>query len=149
MTDDLTRRKVLGSAAAVGAVGVLATTLAACGGDDSASSTPTTPASGAGGDSSGSAGEVRVKTAEIPEGGGAVVGDVVVVKDGGDVRAFSAVCPHQGCLVDSVSDGTITCPCHGSQFATSDGGVIRGPATRGLAAVTASVEGDEVVVTVA
>jgi Rieske Fe-S protein len=72
----------------------------------------------------------------------------VVVKDGADVRAYSAVCPHQGCLVDSVASGAISCPCHGSQFSTSDGEVIRGPARRGLAAATATVDGDEVVVTV-
>jgi Rieske Fe-S protein len=142
MDEGLTRRRVLGGAAAVGAAGVLAPALAACGGDNTASSTPTT-------DSASTAGEVRVKTADIPDGGGTVVGEVVVVKDGGEVRAFSAVCPHQGCLVDSVAAGAISCPCHGSQFSTTDGAVIQGPATRGLAAETATVEGDEVVVTVA
>jgi Rieske Fe-S protein len=142
MNEDLTRRRVIGTAAAVGAAGVLAPALAACGGDGTGSSAPATG-------SSGTAGEVRVKAADIPEGGGTVVGEVVVVKDGSEVRAFSAVCPHQGCLVDSVADGAISCPCHGSQFSTADGGVIQGPATRGLAVETATVEGDEVVVTVA
>ncbi len=149
MNEELTRRRVLGGAAAVGAAGVLAPALAACGGEDTADSGSATDSTGAAGDSADTAGEIRIKAADIPDGGGTVVGDVVVVKDGADVRAFSAVCPHQGCTVDSVADGAISCPCHGSQFSTADGGVIQGPATRGLAVATASVDGDEVVVTVA
>ena len=140
--NDLSRRRVLGTAAALGAAGVAAPALAACSSDE------TTSTSSDGSESPDIAGEVRVKVDEVPDGGGTVVGDVVVVKDGGDVRAFSAVCPHQGCNVNSVSDGAISCPCHGSQFSTSDGSVLRGPATRGLASATATVDGNEVVVTV-
>ena len=34
----------------------------------------------------------------------------------GTFKAFTAVCTHEGCIVTSVADGTITCPCHMGQF---------------------------------
>ena len=40
------------------------------------------------------------------------------------------------------------CPCHGSTFHVSDGGVVTGPATQGLTVLTSAVQGDEVVVSV-
>ena len=40
---------------------------------------------------------------------------------------LSAVCPHQGCLVNEVADQVIVCPCHGSQFSITDGSVVQGP----------------------
>ena len=53
--------------------------------------------------------------------------------DGGDVHAVSAVCTHQGCLVEwNGSDKTWDCPCHGSRFEL-DGAVIQGPAVDDLA----------------
>lgn len=48
----------------------------------------------------------------------------------GEVVAFSAVCPHEGCSV-LPDTGKLTCPCHGSQFSLS-GEVTRGPAQSGL-----------------
>lgn len=50
----------------------------------------------------------------------------------GEVVAFSAVCPHQGCTVEPGDDG-FACPCHGSQFEL-DGALKRGPARTGLSA---------------
>ena len=47
----------------------------------------------------------------------------------GRVQGFTAVCTHQGCLVSSVSDGTINCACHGSKYSIEDGDVESGPAT--------------------
>ncbi len=48
------------------------------------------------------------------------------------LRAFSAVCPHLGCIIHWNSDEkSFDCPCHGSRFA-SDGTVINGPAETGL-----------------
>ena len=63
----------------------------------------------------------------------------------GDIRGFTAVCPHQGCLVSSVTDNEILCPCHGSLFSAEDGAVITGPATTGLAPVSVSVVDNDVV----
>jgi len=68
---------------------------------------------------------------EIPVGGGVVfAADKVVVTHpkGGKIRAFSAICTHVGCTVNQVANGTIDCPCHGSQFKITDGSVVAGPA---------------------
>lgn len=49
-----------------------------------------------------------------------------------ELHAFSAVCPHMGCMVQWNGDEkSFDCPCHGSRF-TKDGTVINGPATTGL-----------------
>ncbi len=48
-----------------------------------------------------------------------------------EVKAYSRRCTHQGCTIGAFSNGTSTCPCHGSQFNTS-GGVVNGPATASL-----------------
>lgn len=81
-------------------------------------------------------------TADIPEGGGLVIlkDNIVVTQPAaGEFKAFSAVCPHVGCLLDKVANGTIDCPCHGSTFRISDGSVVRGPATRPLTPVAITV----------
>ena len=64
----------------------------------------------------------------------------------GVFKAFTAVCTHQGCIVASVADGTINCPCHGSMFSIENGSVVDGPAPSPLAEKTVSVEGDQVTV---
>ncbi len=57
----------------------------------------------------------------------------------GDVRGFSAVCPHQGCLMAGVEDNVIVCPCHNSLFSAEDGALIAGPSPTGLPPVSVSV----------
>ncbi|MFE0038782.1 Rieske (2Fe-2S) protein, partial [Streptomyces sp. NPDC059018] len=86
-------------------------------------------------------------TSEVPEGGGKVFkAEKVVVTQpvAGEFKAFSAVCTHQGCLVDKVENGTIDCPCHGSEFAAEDGAVVKGPATRPLGERRIAVSGGEI-----
>lgn len=57
---------------------------------------------------------------------------VLVVRTGNNqFQALSSVCTHQACTVSSFNGSQLTCPCHGSQFATS-GAVTRGPATSAL-----------------
>ena len=85
---------------------------------------------------------------DIPVGGGQVFdGPKVVVTqpESGVIKGFTAVCPHQGCLVSSVENNEILCPCHGSLFSAQDGAVIQGPATQGLAPQPVSVVGEDVV----
>jgi Rieske Fe-S protein len=83
-----------------------------------------------------------IDAADVPVGGGVIVGDVVVVQPTeGEFLAYSAICTHQGCKVNQVGDGAIRCPCHGSVFAVEDGSVRTGPAGAPLPAVSVSVEG--------
>jgi Rieske Fe-S protein len=76
---------------------------------------------------------------DVPSGGGLVVDDVVITRDGDTVHAFSATCTHQGCIVSDVTDGEIHCPCHGSAFDATTGAVVTGPATRPLPVIDVEV----------
>jgi Rieske Fe-S protein len=83
----------------------------------------------------------------VPRGGGVVLSSqqVVVTRDtAGSVHAFSAVCTHAQCLVTQVSNGTIDCPCHGSQFNATTGAVVTGPAASPLPTVSIKVKGGNV-----
>lgn len=135
------RRSVV---AAVGAAG-LAAALTACGsGDDSAGTGAAATATGAAPEGGGAA---LARTADIPEGGGKIFEDrgvVVTQPTAGTYKAFSAECTHQGCAVGSVANGTIVCPCHGSEFSAADGSVRKGPATKGLAPARITVSGDDI-----
>jgi Rieske Fe-S protein len=87
-------------------------------------------------------------TAEVPEGGGKIIDGkniVLTQPQAGTFKAFTAVCTHQGCIVNQISDGTIDCPCHGSKFSIKDGSVVNGPATSPLAAIAIKVEGTSIV----
>lgn len=64
---------------------------------------------------------------------------VAVYRKEGKVYAISAICTHLGCIVKPAPDG-FDCPCHGSKFGP-DGGVLRGPAPKGLAWLAVRSEG--------
>jgi glycine/D-amino acid oxidase-like deaminating enzyme/nitrite reductase/ring-hydroxylating ferredoxin subunit len=74
---------------------------------------------------------------ELQPGQGAILSKglkrLAVYKDEENkVHAFSAVCPHMGCMVQwNGEEKSFDCPCHGSRF-TKEGIVINGPATLGL-----------------
>lgn len=87
-------------------------------------------------------GRLAVQVRRIPEltqvGGAVRVGTVngrpvAVARTARGYSALSLVCPHQGATVVRDPDGWI-CPAHGSEF-TSTGGLVLGPATRGLPVV--------------
>ncbi len=73
----------------------------------------------------------------VPANGGIVVnlpeGHVALVDAGGELRAFSAVCTHLGCIVKSepTDHHALYCACHGGMF-DSQGAVVGGPPPRPL-----------------
>ncbi len=76
-------------------------------------------------------GTVLGAASEIPVGGGKIytAARVVVTQPTrGQYQAFSAVCTHVGCIMSEVANGTIDCPCHGSEFKITTGAVVTGPA---------------------
>jgi Rieske Fe-S protein len=82
---------------------------------------------------------------DVPVGGGMVYPSekVVVTQPAkGVYKAFSAVCTHVGCICNKVANGTIDCPCHGSQFKITDGAVVAGPAPTPLPTRTITVSSD-------
>lgn len=84
---------------------------------------------------------VIARVAGIPVGGGTILADrqlVVIRPTADEVRVLGAVCTHQGCTVDTVANGTISCPRHGSTFSLT-GEVTSGPATTSLPAQAFSV----------
>lgn len=145
----LPRRKVLAAGGVVAVGGVLV----ACGGGESAAPANETAEEAEIAEEIGDVevaedqGEQLVGVSEVPVEGGVVISEppvVVVQPTDGDIKAFSAVCPHQGCLVSSVEANEIFCPCHGSLFSAEDGAVLAGPANSGLPAVAVRVQDDSV-----
>ena len=64
----------------------------------------------------------------------------------GTFKAFSKVCTHQGCDVNKIDGGVISCPCHGSKFSIEDGSVDHRPGDqRPLAETKVKVDGDNIV----
>jgi Rieske Fe-S protein len=91
---------------------------------------------------------LTTKEADIPVGSGKVFPDakaVITQPKKGEFKAFSAVCTHQGCLVETVTD-TINCPCHGSKYSITDGSVVNPPAPQPLPEKTIKVSGDTLTV---
>jgi Rieske Fe-S protein len=145
LSPELSRRTVLGVTVA-GASGLLV----ACGGSSS-------PGSASGDTSSDSPSDSPTDSADpgglvakskVPVGEGVILtGPKIVVTQptAGNFKAFTAVCTHMGCTVGSIADGTITCPCHGSEYSIKDGSVKKGPAPKPLAEIAIKVDGDEIV----
>jgi Rieske Fe-S protein len=93
-------------------------------------------------------GTVLGMAADIPVGGGKVftAAKVVVTQPvKGEFKAFSAVCTHVGCLCNVVANGTINCPCHGSEFKITNGAVVTGPAGGPLPAANVAVTDGKIV----
>ncbi|GAA2765642.1 Rieske (2Fe-2S) protein [Streptomyces paradoxus] len=143
MTHETTRRTVLLATGATGAAALVA----ACGGGGDGNGADATSSPTGQDATSAPAGKVLANLDEIPVGGGKIFKEeevVVTQPEQGQFKAFSAICTHQRCVVGSVSDGTIDCPCHGSKFKIADGAVAQGPATRPLPAEQITVEGNSI-----
>jgi len=158
----MSRRTAL-KAGAVGAAGIGAVSLAACGasggGGTSAGRNANDIANGNAGDNA---------TAGAPAGGTAKTGQKLTsldaIKVGEAVSAeladgspvlvarpssttavcFSAICTHMGCTVKPAGS-ELHCPCHGSVYDAVSGKVIHGPAPRALSPVAVEVVAGEVV----
>jgi Rieske Fe-S protein len=163
-TGSASRRSML---AGVGLLG-LAGAVTACSAGSSSSSTPaagtaptaagTTPAAAApssaaassaaaSGAPASAAADALTETSAIPVGSGKIfAGPKVVVTQptAGQYKAFSAICTHLGCTVSQVSNGTIDCPCHGSQYNITTGAVVAGPAPQPLPAKQIKVSGGSI-----
>jgi Rieske Fe-S protein len=121
----LSRRRAL-TGAAVG--GLSLPLLAACGGRSSSAPGATQGGSTSSGGSSNAA--LLTTASAVPVGGGVILGQqnvVVTQPTKGQFQGFSATCTHQGCILATVSAGTINCGCHGSQFSITDGSNVAGP----------------------
>lgn len=129
-----TRRTVLRGAVLVPVAGLGA---AAClpDGEGKASSGPTAPV------------ELGAETG-IPKGGAKLFRDENVVvshAEDGTYTAFSTICTHAGCPIDSLEGTELTCPCHGSKFDATTGKVLHAPATKGLTELTVKVKDGRIV----
>jgi Rieske Fe-S protein len=163
MTADINRRTVLYGAAAAAATAALAAcsnggTVAAGNDSKAAASAPVPSPAGTGeGTAIGKvstaptaaagSSDTLAKISDIPVGSGVIysVKKVVVTQPtAGQYKCFTAICTHQGCTVGSIANGTITCPCHGSEYSIKDGSVLNGPATTPLAPTKITVTGDNI-----
>ena len=148
---DMERRTVLQAGGLIVVGGVVA---ACSSGSDSAATSAaasepaSAPASSAAASAPAGGGSAVAQVSDIPVGGGVILEEPAVVitqPADGEVKAFTAICTHQGCLVSEVVDNEIICPCHGSKFSATDGSVLQGPATTPLTAAGIVVEGGGVV----
>lgn len=138
-TPNLDRRTMLKTAAVAAAAGTTVAAVAGCSGS-TGSTAPSSAAAAAGG--------VLGPVTDVPVGDTKIFTDqkvVVTCPAAGTFKAFSAVCTHQGCVVNAVKDGVITCPCHGSQFNAADGSVKNGPAAAPLPAVAVTARDGQLV----
>ena len=70
----------------------------------------------------------------------------VAINTGEEIRAFTSVCTHQQCDINSFQNNRMVCPCHNSQFNT-DGEVVGGPAPSPLTEFTVERDGNTVTIT--
>lgn len=127
------RRTIIKSAGVAGTVAVIGSSVAltsAC--EPEESREPAEPAA-----------DASVPTGDVPVGSGTVVEETYVVTQPkeGEFYAFSSVCTHQGCQVRTITRDKVTCPCHSSQFSTTTGEVLGGPATAPLPAYKVTESG--------
>jgi Rieske Fe-S protein len=78
---------------------------------------------------------------DLPKGEGAIINSnlkkvAVYRNENGVLSAYSAICPHLGCVLQwNGEEKSFDCPCHGSRF-TCEGKVVNGPAHSDLGKIT-------------
>lgn len=153
-----TRRDFCVAACQALSLGAIAATLQACGGG----SNPNEPSGGFGNVpslpsltatvSNGTATVNAAGTALASAGGSAIVSSsagtfLVVRTDATSASAYTATCTHQQCTITGITGSLFQCPCHGSQYNTSNGAVVRGPATQNLRRFNATITNDVISIT--
>ena len=136
------------SSSAGGGTGSSSASSAAGGGTGSSSAASSASGAGSGASSSSSgASAALAATSAVPVGGGTILTDQKIVltqPTAGTFKAFTAVCTHMGCVVGTVQNGVIVCPCHGSSYHIADGSVAGGPAPKPLTEIPIKVAGGEI-----
>lgn len=133
------RRAVIGAGAAGVAGAALVLTGCSAPGQQSGSSSSSSAATG-----------TKVAAlADVPVGKSIstkVGGKSVIVSQptAGKVVCLSAVCTHEGCLVNP-SGAKLVCPCHGAEFDATTGAVLKGPANKPLPGVAVTVTNGDIV----
>jgi cytochrome b6-f complex iron-sulfur subunit len=69
---------------------------------------------------------------------------------GGVYYAMTTICTHQGCVINQYDSGSkeFICQCHGSTFSVT-GAVTNGPASSALRQYLTSVNGNQLIITIA
>jgi Rieske Fe-S protein len=108
---------------------------------------PSTPPTSGGGEKAPAEPTEAGSLKELPVGGTATAdleGTPILLSrpSDGEVKAFSAICTHQGCVVAA----DFNCPCHGSMFDPATGKPTQGPAQDPLPELTVTLDGDSILV---
>ncbi|MFF2849284.1 Rieske (2Fe-2S) protein [Streptomyces sp. NPDC058001] len=85
---------------------------------------------------------------EVPKGATKLfTGERIVVThaDDGTYKAFSTVCTHAQCPINTLEGTELICSCHGSKFDATTGQVLHDPATVPLPEVPVTVKGGKLV----
>jgi len=155
LTETMNRREFMTWVGVGSLASSLPVALAACnpGGTDQATPEAEPEAAAASPEAAAPAEAIAIGTAADLDAQGSLVVEnpekVIVVRDPADatkVLALTANCNHKNCTVEwKAADSTFVCPCHQSIFAL-DGTLQTGPATEPLKPLTATIEGDQILV---
>lgn len=154
MTDRLAAQSPLGPTTAVGpctqrravlaalpGIVVLPGILSACGMTEPAKPASTVQSTTSIPQATVPASEVPVGTAKQIKAGGETV--IIAQPTKGKFVAYSALCTHQGGIVQVVEGLDLRCPLHGSAFDATDGKNTRAPAPRPLDVIPVSESGGQ------
>ncbi len=91
------------------------------------------------------------KVSEVPVGSALQFNDptsgapaYVMQPRAGTFLAYTAICTHEGCIVNYDGAGSFACPCHGAMFDANSGDVTRGPAQNPLTKLNVFAQGPDI-----